>query len=144
MTGSVEDAEDVLQTLFVQLLRRERPPAFEQNPKAYLYRAAVNTSLNVIRSRKVNVISSDVENIEDPASWRQASADDNVREQLRAALAEISPRSAEIFILRHVHGYTDAEVAKLLGISRGTVAVTLFRARARLRKSMRAIPGEKS
>ena len=134
----------MLQTLFVQLLRRDRPPAFEQNPKAYLYRAAVNTPLNVIRARKRHVISGDVENVEDPAAWRQSSADDNIREQLRAVLAELSPRSAEIFILRHVHGYTDDEVAKLLGISRGTVAVTLFRARARLRKSMGGIPGEKS
>ena len=104
----------------------------------------MNTSLNVIRSRKRNAVSGDVENFEGPAAWRQSSADDNIREQLRAVLAELSPRSAEIFILRHVHGYTDAEVAKLLGISRGTVAVTLFRARARLRKSMRRVPGEKS
>jgi RNA polymerase sigma-70 factor (ECF subfamily) len=134
----------VLQTLFVQLLRRERPPAFEQNPKAYLYRAAVNTSLNVIRSRQRNIVSSDVDNLENPASWRQSAREDHIREQLRAVLAELSSRSAEIFILRHVHGYTDGEIAKLLGISRGTVAVTLFRARARLRKSMRAVPGEKS
>jgi RNA polymerase sigma-70 factor, ECF subfamily len=144
ITGSIEDAEDVLQTLFVHLLRREQPPAFQQNPKAYLYRAAVNTSLNVIRSRKGNVVSGDVERYEDPASWRQSSAEDRIREKLRAALAELNPKTAEIFILRHVHGYTDAEIAKLLGISRGTVAVTLFRARARLRKSTRAIRGERS
>jgi len=36
-------------------------------------------------------------------------------------------------ILRYVHGYSDAEIARMLGASRGTVAVTLFRARARLR-----------
>jgi RNA polymerase sigma factor (sigma-70 family) len=134
----------VLQTIFVQLLRHDQPPAFRQNPKAYLYRAAVNTSLNVIRSRKRSVLTGDVENIESPGSWRQSTADDRAREELRAVMAELSPRSAEIFILRHVHGYTDKEIAKLLGISRGTVAVTLFRARARLRKSTRANSGDKS
>jgi RNA polymerase sigma-70 factor (ECF subfamily) len=134
VTGSVEDAEDVLQTLFVQLLRHERPPEFERNSKAYLYRAAVNTSLNLIRSRRRNLVSHDIENVEDPGSWRQSAAEDRIREELRAVLAELSPRAAEIFILRHVHGYSDSEIAKLLGVSRGTIAVTLFRARARLRR----------
>jgi RNA polymerase sigma factor (sigma-70 family) len=52
VTGSREDAQDVLQTLFLRLLRKELPPDFRKNLKAYLYRAAVNTSLNIIRARK--------------------------------------------------------------------------------------------
>jgi RNA polymerase sigma factor (sigma-70 family) len=51
VTGKSEDAEDVLQNLFVQLMRRELPPEFDRNSKAYLYRAAVNLALNVIRTR---------------------------------------------------------------------------------------------
>ena len=42
VTGSPQDAEDVVQNLFLQLLRRGLPPDFRKNPKAYLYRAAVN------------------------------------------------------------------------------------------------------
>jgi RNA polymerase sigma-70 factor (ECF subfamily) len=134
----------VLQTLFVQLIRHDNPPDFERNPKAYLYRAAVNTSLNVIRSRRRNALPQDMEKLEDPAAWRQSTLNDKIRDELRAVLADLSPRSAEIFILRHVHGYSDGEIAKLLGVSRGTIAVTLFRARARLRKSIRAKSGGKS
>jgi RNA polymerase sigma factor (sigma-70 family) len=52
-------------------------------------------------------------------------------------MAELHPKAAEILVLRYVHGYTDAEIAKLLGTSRGTVAVSLFRSRLRLRKSIR-------
>ena len=51
VTGNGEGAEDVLQSLFVQIVRRELPPDFNRNPKAYLYRAAVNMALNVVRSR---------------------------------------------------------------------------------------------
>jgi RNA polymerase sigma-70 factor (ECF subfamily) len=51
LTGRAEDAEDVVQTIFLRLIRREVPPDLEQNPRAYLYRAAVNLSLNSIRSR---------------------------------------------------------------------------------------------
>src|SRR5262245_8205154 len=46
------DAEDVLQTIFLRLLRNGVPSGFQQNVKGYLYRAAVNASLDTIRSRK--------------------------------------------------------------------------------------------
>src|SRR5215208_5136670 len=52
VTGSAQDAEDVVQTLFLQLLRRGLPPAFKENPKGYLYRAAVNLSLNAVKARQ--------------------------------------------------------------------------------------------
>src|SRR6516225_5781416 len=49
VTGNAEDAEDVAQTIFLRLLRREFSPDLKKNPKAYLYRAAVNLSLNTIK-----------------------------------------------------------------------------------------------
>src|SRR6185503_16560587 len=52
VTGSREDAQDIVQTIFLRLLKRECPPHLQKNPKAYLYRAAVNLSLNTIRSRR--------------------------------------------------------------------------------------------
>jgi RNA polymerase sigma-70 factor (ECF subfamily) len=52
VTGSTEDAEDVLQTLFLRLLGRGFPPDLRKNPKGYLYRAAFNLSLNTVRTRK--------------------------------------------------------------------------------------------
>jgi RNA polymerase sigma-70 factor, ECF subfamily len=144
ITGSVEDAEDVLQTLFVQLLRRELAPEFEKNPKAYLYRAAVNTSLNVIRSRRRSVVVDDLDEYEARSLRPETRGQNEIEERLRAAMAELNPRAAEILILRHVHGYSDAEIAKLLGTSRGTIAVSLFRTRARLRKAISAYLGDKS
>jgi RNA polymerase sigma-70 factor, ECF subfamily len=144
VTGRVEDAEDVLQTLFVRLLRRDLPLEFEKNPKAYLYRAAVNTSLNVIRSRRRSVLSDDLDELESHSSGTERAGESAVEERLRAAIAELKPRAAEILVLRHVHGYTDAEIAKLLGTSRGTIAVSLFRTRARLRKTITAYLGDKS
>lgn len=144
VTGSVEDAEDVLQTLFVQLLRRDLPPEFEKSAKAYLYRAAVNTSLNLIRTRRRSVLTDDLDEFEQLSPSAESRGQDEIEERLRAAMAELNPRAAEILILRHVHGYSDAEIAKLLGTSRGTIAVSLFRTRARLRKAIGANLGDKS
>src|SRR5437868_5256657 len=47
-----EDAEDVLHTVFLKLVRKGFPPEFQKNPQAYLYRAAVNASLDVLKSRR--------------------------------------------------------------------------------------------
>ena len=52
VTGSASDAEDVLQTVFMRLVRREGGSHLDQNPAAYLHRAAVNASLDLIRSRR--------------------------------------------------------------------------------------------
>ena len=145
VTGNAEDAEDVLQTLFLRLLRRDCLPDIERNPKAYLHRASINIALDLIKVRSRNVTAGDVEQrLEDtapPQDRRQAGLE--IQDWLRTALAELSPKAAEIFVLRHVEGYDNAEIAKLVGTSRGTVAVLLFRARARLKKSVRTRFGEK-
>jgi RNA polymerase sigma-70 factor (ECF subfamily) len=144
ITGNAEDAEDVLQTLFLRLLRREYLPDIERNPKAYLHRAAVNIALDIIKVRARHVGSDDVEDqLQDnaPHADRQQSSAE-VQQWLRSALGELNPKAAEIFVLRHIEGYDNAEIAKMLGTSRGTIAVLLFRARARLKKSIRMRLGE--
>ena len=69
--------------------------------------------------------------------------DDAIEQHLIHAMAQLNPQSVEILILRYEHNYSDAEIAKMLGKSRGTVAVTLYRARARLRKLLRSMTGER-
>jgi RNA polymerase sigma factor (sigma-70 family) len=49
-------------------------------------------------------------------------------------MSQLHPGAVEMLVLRYEHGYSDAEIAKLLGKSRGVVAVGLYRARAKLRK----------
>ena len=145
VTASHEDAEDVLQTLFLRLMRRELSPELKRKPKAYLYRAAVNLSLDIVRSRRRQVLVEDVELLEPLMAQRpdaDDSAEDELHRRLYAAIAELKPRSAEILVLRYIHNKSDAEIATLLGVSRGTIALRLFRSRARLKKLLRAHFGE--
>jgi RNA polymerase sigma-70 factor (ECF subfamily) len=138
ITGRAEDAEDVLQTLFLRLLRREYVPDGDRNPKAYLHRGAVNLSLDLLRARK-RITEADMEGTvnDDAAQQERIHEGSEIQQWLSGALAELNPRAAEIFVLRHVEGYDNAEIARMLGTSRGTIAVLLFRARARLKKSVR-------
>jgi RNA polymerase sigma factor (sigma-70 family) len=144
LTGSRHDAEDVLQTVFLRLLRRGLPVGFSQNPQGYLYRAAVNLSLNVVRTRKRQHLVDGVERLLVPVPPAGPSSDAGLQRCLLAAIARLKPRAVEILILHYEHDYSDAEIAKMLGTSRGTIAVSLYRARARLKKLMHAISGGKS
>jgi RNA polymerase sigma-70 factor (ECF subfamily) len=70
--GTREDAEDVLQTIFLKLLRRESPPDLQKHPKAYLYKAAVTVSLDVLKAkRRRPVLVDDIDRLEIPAPVRR-------------------------------------------------------------------------
>jgi RNA polymerase sigma-70 factor (ECF subfamily) len=141
VTGNAEDAEDVLQTLFLRLLRRECAPEIAKNLKAYLHRAAINVALDIVRSRKRTVPTDDL-SLHDgqPAPDRHRRSSE-LQACLRAALAELSPTAAQMFVLRHIEGYSNGEIAQMMGTTRGTVAVLLFRARLRVRKTFRQFLG---
>jgi len=140
VTGHREDAQDVLQTLFLRLLRRELPRDFRANPKAYLYRAAVNLSLDALKARRRRRVVSDTECVHLPSPVPKPHDEDH--ERLYEAVAALHPRNREIVILRYVHEYTDAEIAKMLGKSRASVAVCLFRSRGLLKKMLRNLRKE--
>ena len=130
------DAEDVPQTIFVQLLRKGTTRDLLKNPKAYLYRAAVNASLNIIRSRKRQALDSRDELPEVPTATADSHSVEDTHRRLAEAIAELPPDAAHILILRYVHNYSDAEIARLLGKSRGVIAMKLFRTRLRIKKFM--------
>jgi RNA polymerase sigma-70 factor (ECF subfamily) len=132
MLGNQADAEDVLQTLFLRLLRRDAPPDLLRNPAGYLYRAAVNLSLNVIRSRKRFAPEADAFVV--AVDEGTTSAAEELHRRLMEAIAALNPKDAEVLVLRYVHGRTDADIAKVLGVSRGSIAMRLLRSRLRLKK----------
>lgn len=136
ITGKSEDAEDVLQTIFLRLLRREFPPDLKKNPRAYLYRAAVNASLTTLRARRRRLQIHDLDAIQSLYGSRDSNDDTHAR--LIDALSHLNASAVELLMLRYFHAYSDSEIAKLLGTTRGSVAVRLFRARAQLKKLMKA------
>jgi RNA polymerase sigma-70 factor (ECF subfamily) len=142
VTGSHQDAEDVLQTIFLKLVGGVFPPDARNHPRAYLYRAAVNTSLNSIRARRREVLVDDDERFESTVAPAGISIDDELHKRLYEAIAQLKPEAAQIVILRYVHDQSDAEIARLLGMSRGSVALRLFRSRMRLKTLLRSRTGD--
>jgi len=142
ITGHRQDAEDVLQSIFVKLLQHGLAPEVRQQPARYLYRAAVNLSLNVLRARKRRRLVDGIDTLELPApgeTREHLRGRDERQERLTEAMAGLKPRALEILLLRYAHDYSDAEIAALLGTSRGTIAVTLYRIRRRLKTLLRPV-----
>jgi len=139
VTGSLEDAEDVLQSVFVRLVQHpdNLSAVNGQDAGAYLHRAAVNAALDLLRARARRPAET-VADLPGPAGAPiDASLLDNeLADRLRAGLAGLHPRAAEMVALRYLEELSNQEVAARTGSSESTVAVTLYRARQTLRERM--------
>ena len=147
ITGNAQDAEDVLQTVFLRLARREGGSPLSDSPGNYLHRAAINAALDMVRARKTGR-STPLEDVEPMLAGVADRQPDRIqgageiRDQVRKALAKQSPKSAEIFALRYFEGYGNNEIARMLGTSRSTVNVILHRTRQKLKDEIRGYVGE--
>jgi RNA polymerase sigma-70 factor (ECF subfamily) len=145
VTGNATDAEDVLQTVFMRLARRA--PAIE-NIGAYLHRAAVNAALDLVGHRREGQdvpLEAYAEQLTaaTPAADQQQQARE-MQEFVRRAVAQLAPRTAEIFALHYFEGYSNQEIAGMLDLSASGVGVTLHRARTQLQEEIRKFLGETS
>jgi RNA polymerase sigma-70 factor (ECF subfamily) len=149
ITGNAMDAEDVLQTVFTRLLRREEQPDLSENAGSYLHRAAVNAALDLMRRRKrarkvdLDEVGDTLVDHQEPGPERTQGSRE-IKSRLRAAMSQLSPRQAEIFTLRYLEGLGNLEIAKMLGASQTSIAVLLHRARHRLQKELGSLEGEMS
>jgi RNA polymerase sigma-70 factor (ECF subfamily) len=139
ITGNAADAEDVLQTIFLRLLRRYPSMPLPDNEESYFRRAAVNASLDLLRARQV---SPTVPLRDDTPRTDDSPAE--MRDCLRQAFARLSPRSAEIFALRYFEDFTNPQIARALNLPQVLVAVTLHRARRQLQKEITSYFGGRS
>ena len=143
VTGSMADAEDVLQSVFLRLARGTVDTDRISNLQSYLHRSAVNAALDLIRSRGhrelVPVEAADDLQTDASLSPERAASSLEIKNWLRRELATLNPRAAEMFALRYLEGMDNPEIARAMNTSQAVVAVTLHRTRARLKKSLRGL-----
>ena len=126
--------------------------AFEwsENPEAYLSRAAINASLDLLRKRKRSKAVA-MDDVEQQASAMTSAAitnnslgrnperhheDRELRNLIREAVARLGETAGAMFALRYFEGFDNGEIARMMNTSALVVGVTLHRARARLRKEI--------
>jgi RNA polymerase sigma-70 factor (ECF subfamily) len=127
--------------VFLRLAKRAETPDLSPSPGGYLHRAAVNAALDLMRSRTRfrSVPIDDVAAVLPEASGRDPEserAQGELQTTVRQSLACLGSTAAEMVALKYFEGLANTEIAKLLGTSQMVVAVTLHRARTRLRKEI--------
>ncbi len=138
ITGSLEDAEDVLQQIFLRMLRSRSAVSISSITGGYLRRAAVNTALDIVRSRRVRPDqpimdgSRELEKLESTENPEEGLRSRDLADALLEAVSHLNERAAEVFILRDIEGLSNSEIAVLLDTTPNTVTVTYHRARTRL------------
>jgi RNA polymerase sigma-70 factor (ECF subfamily) len=144
LTGSASDAEDVTQEAFVRAYRALDRFDGRSEPFTWIYRIAVNLSLNLLRARKARgstsseddprVASFLVEGRPSLGSDPAASTDDRrIAEVLVASLDRLSETLRTTLVLVAVDGLSHDEASAVLGCPPGTVAWRVHEARRKLR-----------
>jgi RNA polymerase sigma-70 factor, ECF subfamily len=143
VTGNAADSEDVMQTIFLRLVRRSDAFQDVSEIESYLYRAAVNAALDTVRQRQ----RASATPLEETASGHvsdmrqspeKAFDSGEIKKWLREAVGRLSPLAAEAFALRFFEDKKNTEIAEILGTTASSIAVTLHRTRERLEREYRA------
>jgi RNA polymerase sigma-70 factor (ECF subfamily) len=132
VTGNPADAEDVLQTVFLRVLARGEDVEDVALPAAYFRRAAVNAAVDVLRRRELRADSV----YDDSAPHAAVQPSLLLKERLRRAIAALDDEDASLFLLRHVEGLSNEELAGMFKMEKNNVAVRLHRIRHRLQTEM--------
>lgn len=121
---SADLAADIVQDIYVRLHRITEPFASWGDARAYLYRMAANAAIDhhKVEARRAEILQSAAPLQEEISHGPEAAvfAKDQVR-LIREALKELPKHCYEMLILSRVHGLTNAEVAKKVGVSKSLV-----------------------
>ncbi len=135
VTGNPADAEDVLQTVFLRIIARGARGEDVEDvalPAAYFRRAAVNAAVDVLRRRELRADSV----YDDSAPHAAVEQSLLLKERLRRAVAALDSEDATLFLLRHVEGFSNEELATMFNVEKNNVAVRLHRIRHRLQTEL--------
>jgi len=129
-----EDAQDLVQQVFLQLFRKIGQFAGHAKFDTWLYRLATNEALQYLRKRKRWTFETLAV---DPASSQVSTADRNEQsELLEVALGRLEPDLRAVFILKELEKLSYRDIAASVGIPEGTVGSRLNRARRELQKHL--------
>lgn len=151
MLGSPQDAEDVLQNTFLNVLTHISEFEGRSSLATWLYRIAANEALMLLRRKKPEVNLGDMETGEDETEdltptqfvdWSALPEDQLLsgegRQMLDRAIDALPESMRIVFLLRDVEGLSIKETAEALNLTETNVKTRLLRARLFLREQLSA------
>ncbi|MEZ6002710.1 MAG: sigma-70 family RNA polymerase sigma factor [Planctomycetota bacterium] len=149
ITGNATDALDASQEAFSQVFRRLQDFRFESKFSSWVYRVAVNASIDLKRrssSRKASSLDTlqsgpvekerpQFEDIRHEHPGSVASRRE-LEKEIQSAILRLSPKLRTVIVLRYVEGLPYERIAESLDVSLGTVKSRLSRAHAAMDREL--------
>lgn len=141
LVNSIDDAQDIVQTVFLNIYEKDKTLAHISSFKPYVYRAVHNACLNFIKKEKLNV-AHDIEThpeiyISEDEDYLLKRIEDELLWELLQAVEALPSRSKIIFKMSYVQKLSEKEIAKNLKISVNTVKSQKQRAKKLLREQLK-------
>jgi RNA polymerase sigma-70 factor (ECF subfamily) len=134
-TGNMSEAEDIVQEVFLKLIKEDKVFTADEHIKAWLIRVTVNQCRDYLRSSRLrkNVTYSE-DNLSSPLyeEGRFNLEEKQIFEEVR----KLPPKYRNVIYLYYIEEYTVPEIAKLLAAKENTVSSWLRRAKRKLRIEM--------
>lgn len=148
---SWEEAEDVVETIWIKVWERREEWTVHGTAAEYLFAAVRNQSINRLRHDRIRQRAAERllhEAWLAPAGGDPATADEHLvaaelETTIAAAIAALPARCREAFVLHRQHGRSYAEIAAVMGISVRTVEVQIGKALRLLRARVAEVQGER-
>lgn len=139
VVGDRATAEDVVQDVFARLCAKDMLPD-QEHSLAYVRAAVLNGCRSVLRRRALVRRIGGARDL-DRSDSAPDSAEDEVilaedRRQVLTALASLPVRRREVLVLRYWLGLSEAEIASMMAISKGTVKSNAARGLAALARKL--------
>ena len=151
LTGRGDDAEELVQEVFVRLVRMISQYEHDGRFEAWLFRIAANLARDrirrIIRAPEISSLDAGEDEDSDRSVWRRLGdlsgpSPDGALElaedvdRLQRCLARLSQPEREVILLRHYSGMSFADIAEAMGTPLGTALARSHRGLAKLREWM--------
>jgi len=132
LLGNDADAAEVMQDVFIRLMRYADSFRGEASPSTYLFKITTTTCLNRIRTRKRR--REDIVEELPPAAANDTMLDDlELRQLLDVLLADEDERTVSCVVYHYVDGMTHDEAGEMLGVSGAAVRKRIAKFKERVR-----------
>ena len=143
MTGTAQDAEDVVQETFLKAYKQLSRFESRANFGTWLHRIAVNCSIDLIRSRPHREAAHDAADLDQLGGDADVGAEGpsperlmlstEVQDRVNGAMSALSSMERAAFTLRHFEGRSIDEISQSLGLKANATKHSIFRAVKKMR-----------
>jgi len=134
IVNNTADAEDVLQEAFLDAFRSLHDFHYRSTFGAWLKKIVINKSINVLRTRKVNLVdmeTTDLHSVSDEETINEEEIQYRV-EEVKKTIRKLPDGYRTVLSLYLLEGYDHEEISQILGISHNTVRTQYVRAKQKL------------